>query len=117
MLVTVRYEGYSEEEETIVGIRETKGESGDMGAWLYPVSRRLHRICGVDGYVPAAVSKLDYLGKETKILFPCYNIVVGFGRACAPVCCAHPSFWAHKHAKLALRAQYSSFAASPKNKK
>ncbi len=24
---------------------------------------------------------------------------MGFGRACAPVCCAHPSFWAHCHAK------------------
>jgi hypothetical protein len=25
-------------------------------------------------------------------------ILVGFGRACAPVRCAHPSFWAHCHA-------------------
>ncbi len=28
-----------------------------------------------------------------------YSILVGFGRACAPVRCAHPSFWAHYHAK------------------
>jgi hypothetical protein len=26
------------------------------------------------------------------------KILVGFGRACAPVRCAHPSFWAHCHA-------------------
>jgi len=28
-----------------------------------------------------------------------YMILVGFGLACAPVRCAHPSFWAHCHAK------------------
>jgi hypothetical protein len=28
-----------------------------------------------------------------------HNQLVGFGRACAPVRCAHPSFWAHYHAK------------------
>jgi hypothetical protein len=33
-----------------------------------------------------------------------YILLVGFGRACAPVRCAHPSFWAHKNAKRALRA-------------
>jgi hypothetical protein len=27
-----------------------------------------------------------------------YLLLVGFGRACAPVRCAHPSFWAHCHA-------------------
>jgi hypothetical protein len=27
------------------------------------------------------------------------EILVGFGLACAPVRCAHPSFWAHCHAK------------------
>ncbi len=27
-----------------------------------------------------------------------YILPVGFGRACAPVRCAHPSFWAHCHA-------------------
>ncbi len=42
--------------------------------------------------------------------------LVGFGRACAPVRCAHPSFWAHKHAKRALRAPHRSFAASLKIK-
>jgi hypothetical protein len=25
--------------------------------------------------------------------------LVGFGRACTPLRCAHPSFWAHYHAK------------------
>jgi hypothetical protein len=38
-----------------------------------------------------------------------YNILVGFGRACAPVRCAHPSFWAHCHA-------HRRFAAPPKIK-
>ncbi len=28
-----------------------------------------------------------------------FIILVGFGLACAPVRCAHPSFWAHCHAK------------------
>jgi hypothetical protein len=28
-----------------------------------------------------------------------YKLVFGFGLACAPVRCAHPSFWAHCHAK------------------
>jgi hypothetical protein len=28
-----------------------------------------------------------------------YILLVGFGLACAPVRCAHPSFWAHCHAK------------------
>ncbi len=55
MLVTVRYEKRAtcEEEETIVGIRETAGESGDVGAWLYPVSRIVHRNCGIDGCIQA----------------------------------------------------------------
>jgi hypothetical protein len=44
--------------------------------------------------------------------------LVGFGRACAPVRCAHPSFWAHKHAKRALRAPaHRSLAAHSKIKK
>jgi hypothetical protein len=29
-----------------------------------------------------------------------YLLLVGFGRACAHVRCAHPSFWAHCHASL-----------------
>jgi hypothetical protein len=44
-------------------------------------------------------------------------ILVGFGRACAPVRCAHPSFWAHKHTKRALRAPPRSCAAPPEKKK
>jgi hypothetical protein len=31
-------------------------------------------------------------------------ILEGFGRTCAPVRCAHPSFWAHCHAQRALHA-------------
>jgi hypothetical protein len=47
-------------------------------------------------------------------------ILVGFGRACAPVRCAHPSFGTHCLAKRALRAPpaHRSVAASystPKN--
>jgi hypothetical protein len=30
-----------------------------------------------------------------------YYLLVGFGRACAPVRCAHPSFWAHAHCSFA----------------
>ncbi len=52
-----------------------------------------------------------------------YKILVGFGRACAPVRCAHPSFWAHWHAKQGAARPppplaHRSFAAShstPKN--
>ena len=45
---------------------------------------------------------------------------MGFGRACAPVRCAHPSFWAHCHAQrgAARPPAHRSFAASyltPKN--
>jgi hypothetical protein len=48
---------------------------------------------------------------------PSYSFIstlVGFGRACAPVRCAHPSFGTHCHAKQALRAPpaHRSFAAS-----
>jgi hypothetical protein len=41
-------------------------------------------------------------------------IQVGFGRACAPVRCAHPSFWANCHAKKGRCAPPArrSFAAS-----
>ncbi len=43
---------------------------------------------------------------------------MGFGRACAPVRCAHPSFWAHQHAKrgAARTPARRSFAAPPKIK-
>ncbi len=43
--------------------------------------------------------------------------LVGSGRACAPVRCAHPSFWAHKHAKRALRPRPSQLRCSTQNKK
>ncbi len=44
-----------------------------------------------------------------------YKLLVGFGLACAPVRCAHPSFWGIKHAKRALCAPaHRSFAAPPK---
>ncbi len=46
--------------------------------------------------------------------------LVGFGRACAPVRCAHPSFWAHKHAKrdaagLPVQRSFAASSLSPKN--
>ena len=44
-----------------------------------------------------------------------YTSLVGFGLACAPVRCAHPSFWAHFHAKQGaarLPAAHRSLAAS-----
>ncbi len=39
--------------------------------------------------------------------------LVVFGRACAPVCCAHPSFWSHCHAQrdAACPPAYRSIAA------
>ncbi len=47
----------------------------------------------------------------------CYYKLVGFGRACAPVNCAHPSFWALCHAQQgAARPPPISFAAPPKIK-
>jgi hypothetical protein len=44
--------------------------------------------------------------------------LVGFGRACAPVRCAHPSFWAHCQAQEGA-ARPPPIAASllPQNKK
>ncbi len=44
---------------------------------------------------------------------------MGFGRACAPVRCAHPSFWALCHAQrgAARPLAHGSFAAPPKIKK
>ncbi len=43
---------------------------------------------------------------------------MGFGRACAPVRCAHPSFWAHLFAKrgAARPPVHRSFAASHSSK-
>ena len=47
-----------------------------------------------------------------------YTSLVGFGLACAPVRCAHPSFWAHCHAQrgAACPSAHRSFAAPPKQK-
>jgi hypothetical protein len=51
-----------------------------------------------------------------------YLILVGFGRACAPVRCAHPSFWAHAVPNGVLRAppppthrSFAAFYSYPKN--
>jgi hypothetical protein len=42
-----------------------------------------------------------------------FKLLVSFGRACAPVRCAHPSFWSHYHAQrgAARPPAYRSFAA------
>jgi hypothetical protein len=47
-----------------------------------------------------------------------YILLVGLGRACAPVRYAHPSFWAHCHAQrgAARPPTHRSFAAPPKIK-
>jgi hypothetical protein len=47
-----------------------------------------------------------------------YEKLVGFSRACAPVRCAHPSFWALCHAQrgAARPSAHRSFAAPPKQK-
>ncbi len=71
MLVTVRYEKRATcEEETIVGIRETEGKIGDMGAWLNTLSAGEYTAC----VVLMSTSLLDYLCKETIMLLPCYDI-------------------------------------------
>ncbi len=41
-----------------------------------------------------------------------YWILVGFGRACAPVRCAHPSFRVHCHAKRGAARPHPAIAAS-----
>jgi hypothetical protein len=41
-----------------------------------------------------------------------YYGLVGFGRACAPVRCAHPSFWVHCHAKRGAARSSPPIAAS-----
>ncbi len=43
-----------------------------------------------------------------------YSVLAGFGRTCAPVRCAHPSFWVHCHTKrgAARPPAHRSFAAS-----
>jgi hypothetical protein len=65
-----------------------------------------------------------YITAGTELLGPCQVeisiiILVGFGRACAPMRCAHPSFWALCHAQrgAARPSAYRSFAAPPKQKK
>ncbi len=57
-----------------------------------------------------SINGFSILTADLLLLYSCktfyliIGVLVGFGRACAPVRCAHPSFWAHKHAKRALRA-------------
>jgi hypothetical protein len=48
-----------------------------------------------------------------------YTVLVGFGRACAPMRCAHPSFWAlcHTQQGAARPPAHRSFAAPPKTPK
>ncbi len=41
-----------------------------------------------------------------------YITLVGFGRACAPVRCAHPSFWTHCHPKRGAARPSPPIAAS-----
>ena len=50
---------------------------------------------------------------ERRIRSSIYHILVGFGLACAPVRCAHPSFWAHCYAQLgaARPPAHRSYAA------
>jgi hypothetical protein len=49
-----------------------------------------------------------------------YEKLVGFGRACAPVRCAHASFLAYCHAKrgaarLPVNRSFAAFSSPPKN--
>ncbi len=46
--------------------------------------------------------------------YRCYTLLVGFGRACAHLRCAHPSFWAHcQTGRCVPPPAYRSFAAFP----
>jgi hypothetical protein len=50
-----------------------------------------------------------------------YSLLVGFGRACAPVRSAHPSFWAHGHSERGAarpppaRRSFAASYSTPKN--
>jgi hypothetical protein len=50
-------------------------------------------------YIKVILLKKFYAAQEIKLLKSVIRKLVGFGRACAPMRCAHPSFWAHCHAK------------------
>jgi hypothetical protein len=67
------------------------------------------------------MSNLSTQCEEVWLTFFCFfiHILVGFGRACAPVRCAHPSFWALCHAQrgAAPPSTHRSFAAPAKQKK
>jgi hypothetical protein len=63
--------------------------------WSY-VARSRHDQ-GINGARLRAVSYMRPDGAMEH--YPVLQQLVGFGRACAPVSCAHPSFWAHWHAK------------------
>ncbi len=82
--------------------------------YLFSLYVLVHRIC---------FNKLnDGMNNEhpfLKIVIVTYVKLVGFGRACAPVRCAHPSFWAHCHTQRGAARPFlhRSFAAPPKIKK
>ncbi len=54
------------------------------------------------------------ISRQFKKIIYVQNIdeLVGFGRACAPVCCAHPSFRVHCHAKRGAARPHPAIAAS-----
>jgi hypothetical protein len=61
----------------------------NVSAAVYvPVSNEYYQLCTI---------KQEYCRTCTRSTL--HILLVGFGRACAPVRCAHPSFWALKHAQ------------------
>jgi hypothetical protein len=60
--------------------------------------------CSLSNFPPKSSLSEDFIPGMVVKAVKNYSILVGFGRACAPVRCAHPSFWDHP--------AHGSFAAS-----
>jgi hypothetical protein len=67
--------------------------------------------CKSQKYSRFILQRINLRLKGSFVLY--YYKLVGFGRACAPVRCAHPSFWAQCHIKpdAARPPAHRSFAA------
>ncbi len=84
----------------------------------FTTKTELSNICTFSDVTSVFYTFVTVFNREESCRCQDYWVLVGFGRACAPVRCAHPSFWAHCHAQRALRATpHRSFAAPPKIKR
>ncbi len=64
----------------------------DFYIWYRPVPSREHFLQNLN-------FKRTKLFWEFSVFYYFISKLVGFGLACAPLRCAHPSFWAHYHVK------------------